>query len=215
MATEQQIPKLAGKLVEHQGYFTALSNANAQWVIQNPKEAIEIFVSAIQNRTKETVRKVKKKLLQFITSFKVAGAEKFVAEENFKEDTSDTAVVKISGFNKEFKTNFLSLIEEDIPEAELKVQKLLKDSRDPGIIVELGESHTVSLAHVWNAMAFQSKGEEGNLLTNGYMNIFYVADVNGVVWAVVVDWYDDGWYVRAYSFGAEVEWDADYLVLSR
>ncbi len=215
MATEQQIPKLAGALVEHQGCFAALSNADAQWVIQHPKEAIQVFVGAIQNRTKETVRKAQEKLLDFITSFKVGGAKKFVAKDNFKEEISDKAIVKIALIWKDFKDNFLDLVEENVPEAELKVHKLLKDSRNPGIIVELRESYTVSLAHVWNAMALQSKGEEGNLLTNGNENIFYVADVNGVVWAVGVAWYGNGWGMSADSVECQNKWNDNNLVLSR
>lgn len=178
-------------------------------------DGLRDFLSGALVVVKNTTEKAKEKLLKFITSFKVAGAEKFVAEQHFKKDTSDTAIVKISWFGDDFKTNFLGLTGENVPEVELKVQKLLRGSRDPGIIVELGENYTVSLAHVWNAMALQAKGEEGNLLTNGYANIFYVTDVNGVVWAVCVFWDGDGWYVVAYSVEDRREWLAGDQVLSR
>jgi hypothetical protein len=178
-------------------------------------DGLRDFLSGALVVVKNTTEKAKEKLLEFVASFKVAGAEKFVAKQHFKKDTSDTAIVKISWLGDDFKTNFLGLTEENVPEADLKVQKLLKGSRDPGIIVELGDNYTVSLAHVWNAMALQPKGEDGNLLTNGWANIFYVADVNGVVWAVCVGWYGAGWYVHAYSVEHPDGWDADFQVLSR
>lgn len=53
MATEQQIPVLAARLVEHQSAFSVLSTDDAQWVIQNTKEAITVFGKAIANRTSE------------------------------------------------------------------------------------------------------------------------------------------------------------------
>jgi hypothetical protein len=215
MATEQQISKLAGVLVEHQSGFTALSSQDAQWVITNPKEAISLFVAAVKNRATEAAEKAKEKLLEFVASFKVAGAEKFLAEQHFKKDTSETAIVKISWLGDDFKTNFLGLVEENVPEIELKTQKLIRDSRDPGIIVELGENYMVSLAHVWNAMLLQAKGGEGNLLTNGWANMFYVADVHGVVWAVNVGWDDGGWYVDADSVEDYDGWSAGPQVLSR
>ena len=54
MATEKQIPKLLGVLVEHMSGFLNLSNDDCQWAITNPKEAIALFVAAIQRRMKNS-----------------------------------------------------------------------------------------------------------------------------------------------------------------
>ena len=35
----KQTPMLLGRLVEHQEYFNPLPTKDAQWVIQNPKDA--------------------------------------------------------------------------------------------------------------------------------------------------------------------------------
>ena len=51
--TEQQIPKLAAGLVEHQDSFALLSVEDGQWVIQNTVEAIGLFVSAVGNRAEK------------------------------------------------------------------------------------------------------------------------------------------------------------------
>src|SRR3989344_3359006 len=53
--TEQQIPKLAASLVEHQASFASLPVEDGQWVIQNPVAAIELFVSAVGSRTNDEV----------------------------------------------------------------------------------------------------------------------------------------------------------------
>ena len=47
--TEDQIPKMVARMVEHQRSFTSLSNGEAQWVIQKPKEAIALCIGAIKN----------------------------------------------------------------------------------------------------------------------------------------------------------------------
>jgi hypothetical protein len=53
MPTEQQIPKLAAVLVEHQKHFSRMSTEDAQWVIQNAERAIKIFAEAIRCRHRQ------------------------------------------------------------------------------------------------------------------------------------------------------------------
>ena len=60
-----------------------------------------------------------------------------------------------------------------------------------------------------------NKGEDGILLNNGYANIFYIKDQNGVLRPVGVYWCDDGWLVSAYSVGRPSRWDAGGRVFSR
>ena len=55
MATEQQVPKIASVLVEHQAGFGEFTTEDGQWVIQNAVEAIGLFVEAVKNRAKEAV----------------------------------------------------------------------------------------------------------------------------------------------------------------
>src|SRR3989344_3499982 len=50
MATEQQIPKLVAGFVEHQKQFFLLSNEDAQWAINNMKQAVALACEAIKNR---------------------------------------------------------------------------------------------------------------------------------------------------------------------
>ncbi|MFA6304478.1 MAG: hypothetical protein WCV73_01445 [Patescibacteria group bacterium] len=49
--TEQQIPKFLGVIIEHQAEFKEWSTNDAQWAIQNAREAIALWTQAIANRT--------------------------------------------------------------------------------------------------------------------------------------------------------------------
>jgi hypothetical protein len=52
MMTEKQIPRMMGRLVEHQTAFLPLPIPDGQWVSQNPLLAIALCVEAIKNRPK-------------------------------------------------------------------------------------------------------------------------------------------------------------------
>ena len=147
----------------------------------------------------------------------VPAFEKFEAKKNFKEDTSAKAVVQIYWIGDNFKKNFLKKIEVDVEKAELHRYSLLISSLDPDIMTELGEERRVTkLAHFWAMLEKQPRGESGPLLVNGYANIAYVEDENGVVWAVGAGWHSGlGWGVGARSVGCPDGWRADSQVFSR
>jgi len=67
------------------------------------------------------VPKEPKKLLQLMLTVSVAGAEKFVAKEHFKVDTSLKAKVKIAFLWDDFSKHFLPKTEEGVLKGELKV----------------------------------------------------------------------------------------------
>lgn len=52
MATTKQNQMIAGRMVEFQDRFSSLPNDDAQWLIQNAGEGIDLFVHAITNRRK-------------------------------------------------------------------------------------------------------------------------------------------------------------------
>ena len=55
-------------------------------------------------------------------------------------------------------------------------------------------------------MKKQPRGKKGLLLTDGWANIFYVRDKNGVLRAVSVDWNGDGWHVFGCRTDYTVAW---------
>jgi len=52
---------------------------------------------------------------------------------------------------------------------------------------------------MFSPMEKQKNGEDGVLLNNGYANIFYIRDQNGVLRAVRVYWDDGSWRVYAHG----------------
>ncbi|OGJ00975.1 hypothetical protein A3G53_02920 [Candidatus Nomurabacteria bacterium RIFCSPLOWO2_12_FULL_44_11] len=140
----------------------------------------------------------------------------FVASEKFVVDTSRRAPVKISYLGDNFRAWVLGKIEEPGRATELRYSRLTKRSVDKPILDAIGEGKTeVALTDVFAMMAAQPNGGEGVLLHDGRANIFYVRDQNGVLRAVLVHWYDGGWYVNALSVESPLTWSADDRVFSR
>lgn len=92
--------------------------------------------------------------------------------------------------------------------------KLIKDSTDEQIEADLPQEHLFSetdvCAIVAEMITKQSKGEAGDLLSNGYANLFYTDS-----FVVYVLWSSFGrrWSVDAWSRGG-YEWDVDDRVFS-
>lgn len=133
-----------------------------------------------------------------------------------------TAELVIGYLGSNFENVFLGddcKIEENISEATIKVFKLNKDSVDRPIIAELGGEEVVetTLAHIYELMRRQGRGQEGILLVNGYANIFYVRDAKGILWAVYCNWVfvSDYWVVYARSVADSDGWCAGRRVLAR
>ncbi|HCP08387.1 MAG TPA: hypothetical protein DIT25_01140 [Candidatus Moranbacteria bacterium] len=95
--------------------------------------------------------------------------------------------------------------------------KLRKGSVDDSILAELGgeAKAETSLGELFALMEMQVNGENGALLTNGYANIFYIKDVDGVLRAVNCLWNGDGWNLSAYEVDYPDEWSAGSQVFSR
>ena len=212
--TEQQIPMLAGKLVEHQSFFRTLSVEDAQWAIQHPQETIALFVAAVTNRAEKTVQK-----LEYVTTIPVAGAKSFVAKKyfnGFEVNTSNDVEVKTSHIGSMFQEYFMGKTENDVKPADIKIQRLLINSKDPPIIAELGDTHETTLTYLWQALEIQGHGQRGKLLTDGYANVFYIRDdVDGTLWAVCAYWCGGGWFLNANSVEHPRPWSAVFQVCSR
>ncbi len=95
---------------------------------------------------------------------------------------------------------------------------LPKNMYDKDIIKEYlgGEEETRKHAFTPDQVADQidkqKDGGEGELLNNGYANIFYVIGKGEVLFAVYVDWDRDGhrWGVSAYGLDVDGSWLAGY-----
>ncbi len=218
MATTKQTHLIAGRMVEFQDRFEKLPNDDAQWLIQNAGEAIDLIIAAVVNRAKNAAQAAVTLLSAVIATCTVsATTEKFVAKDKFKVDTSKEAKVKISYLGDNFKEWFLGKEEDRFAGSTINGRKLEKNSVDGPILAELGgnEAAKTTLTEMYAAMAAQPNGESGDLLNNGWANIFYIEDINGTLRAVDVGWYGGGWLVDARSVEDPVEWEADNRVFSR
>lgn len=217
MATKQQVPVLAARVVEFQDELSKFPNEDAQWAIQNTKEALALWGEAIANR-KKSVSPIPRVLSMIISVTIIPPTtEEFVARDNFIVDTSKKAKIKISYLGDNFRKHFLGKIEGPFSGASLVGQKLLQNSVDGPIIAELGgkEKAKTTLFELYAMLIQQESGGSGSLLTNGYANIFYIEDVDGIIWAVLAYWNDVGWDVEASSVDSPDEWDAAYQAFSR
>lgn len=98
---------------------------------------------------------------------------------------------------------------------EMEMYELLKNSVDGPIRAELPANHSTDPAALWGLLVEQPRGGDGHLLVNGYANIFYMPNKDGVTRAVDVTRRDDGWYVGAYSVGHRGGWSQGGRVFSR
>lgn len=168
------------------------------------------------------VKLVDSELLQPVTIASTTAVEAFSAKAHFvTKNTPDGVSLGYIGPN--FQSAFLSGTgrnEIDVPKAELRIHKLRKNSVDTPIIEELGGKERVetsSLAAMWEMMKRQGQGQQGDLLVNGYANIFYIRDDHGTLWAVDCRW-DSGyrfWDVYARSVARPNEWRAGDQVFAR
>lgn len=141
----------------------------------------------------------------------------FVARENFIINTGEDAKVRISFLDDIFEKKFLDKIEDWIGEVTFRFHVLKKCSQNIPIINKLGgeELAETALAEMFGLMEMQPNGEDGALLTNGYVNIFFIRDSGFVLWAVTCCWHNDGWDVRTDPVGGLIGWRGDNRVFSR
>jgi hypothetical protein len=209
----KQTPMLLGRFVEHQEYFNALPTGDAQWAIQNPKDAAELCVTAIKSRTNSVPKAERAYQVLRPVAPKPAANRPFKADDTFFNKKSGVKMVR-HGDN--FTSWFAGKVEENAPEGTLVPFTLTRNAYDREIIADLGgeERAEVTLAEIWRLMERQANGQEGALLTNGWANIFYVRDREGVLRAVIVRWGDDGWSADAYAL-VDDRWLVARQVFSR
>lgn len=173
------------------------------------------------NVTQVTEPKPTPSILELVGAVVVpATAEKFVAKTAFVVNTKRNAPVKISAVWQNFTSWFLlgdGKTEDPISEQTLRYHRLRKSSVDGLIITELGgeEKSETTLMEMFSLMEKQKNGEDGVLLNNGYANIFYIRDQNGVLRALHAFWSGGGWRVSAFALEGPGGWRDGGRVFSR
>lgn len=134
--------------------------------------------------TAQTIAKAVSDLLRFVKEVKLPAIATFLVKDHIK--VGEIEGVKIGYVSEDFTREFGSKVENEVAEATLKIHQLKKNSVDSPIIAELGGETVVetTIGQMFEMMKKQGRGQRGNLLTNGYANIFYAQNASGVPWAV-------------------------------
>jgi len=162
------------------------------------------------------VQKAAPDLLQLITTVTIPAIKTFSPEGRFQVGERDG--VKIGWVGDNAKRLMRGMVEEAVEQTTLRIHTLKEPSSDGPIIAELGgeEVITTTWGQMYEMMRRQGHGQEGNLLTNGYANIFYIKCSDGI-WAVCCRWrsrYAD-WRVGANPVTFPLRWGAGCQVASR
>lgn len=159
-------------------------------------------------------QEVVKKLLRYETWISLPAHTSFNVA-TIKEGTK--GAVKIWGLGDNFKKRFGRKTEVETNAVEIRVHTLIDASRDLPIITELAEKCEITLGQFYHLLEKQGSGQEGVLLINGYANVAYIRDDEGILWAVHAYWNADrgGWSVGAYSVDDPRRWRAGRKFLSR
>ena len=178
-------------------------------------ELLDQFSSAENGRERFEEFKLWQKsvssLLQPGATVEVAAVKRFVARERL-------AATNIGWTGENLKRLFLDKVEENVPAGRITISFLVQPSLDFEIQAALGRARRViHLAHLFQLLEKQAKGQAGPLLTSGMANVAYCFGGDGNVWAVHASWdsFVRYWYVEAYSVGSPIEWDAGFQVLSQ
>ena len=169
----------------------------------DPERLKHHLQAAIEGRFKGLLRLVH-------ADVSVDATQRFVANDRL-------GAANIGWTNDAFKRLFLNKVEANVPAAKLSVHCLEEDSLDSPILAELGDKAEIFLAYFFQLLEKQSKGQAGRLLTNGYANIAYIRDAEGILWAVDASWDvgDRYWSVDASSVGSPGGWFRGYQVISQ
>lgn len=167
---------------------------------RNIDEVMDVFqtikderdFAAILGRSSQASTPAEQLLSSLGTVVMVSVMEQFVAREKFVVGGSS---VEISWLGDHFRHWFLGKSEDPVPRTKLRYSKLTRFATTGSILTELGDEAETALAQIWALMERQANGEEGILLTNGQLNVFYVRDIDGELRAVFVNWVRAGWGV--------------------
>jgi prepilin-type processing-associated H-X9-DG protein len=140
------------------------------------------------------------------SDIKASARKRFVVADNFEKGKAG-----IYSLGSNFQKWFGDKVETNVPAATLSSYTLTCSSVDGPIKAELGENHETFLSWLFEKIEAQADGREGELLVNGYANIFYV---DGRV--VFAHWRAGrGWHVSARVVTYPDSWSVGRRVFSR
>ncbi len=152
-------------------------------------------------------------LLQPSAIISTTPMKEFVAKDYFRPHLSSRSPLRLS-LGDDFTKLFIPKVEYNLDEDKINVSILLRPSRDPEIMHELGRWALIYLTYFYQALKAQGRGQPGPLLTNGLANIAYALAVDDNVWTVYAVWNKKSWHVDAYSIKGLDGWSSGSQVIS-
>jgi len=139
-----------------------------------------------------------------------AAAAPLLIRDYFKKN----AKIKFANVFGDFKNRFFDKTEPAAPETTYRKHSLLRIAPDAPIIAELGGAAKAegTVAAALALLQRQGKGEAGFLQTNGFANIFYAKDKDGVLCAIRIGWTDGGWIIDAIPVLDPLAWNGKHEI---
>lgn len=149
-------------------------------------------------------------LLRKLASVQVPGTKEFVTKDHLESSN-------IGWTGNNFKTHFLDKIEGNVGDAVIVVHGLKRVSLDDLILAELEDRAEIRLVHFFALLQKQSKGENGPLFIDGFINGAYIKGNDNNLWAVFAIWLMSCgfWVVEARLIKAPYRWAGGSRILSR
>lgn len=191
--------------------------ANLPFVSAEIKAELEQLITFVKTNgaVLNPVRQLKKLALR--ATIAVDATTSFIVRDFFKMGENGQTKIWMSD---EFKSKVLAFATNHASADAIHLDKLeLTESMlDSQISVELGNPTpfgvTTFLAHIRTLILKQPKGEKGNLLTNGYANIFYVTGNDGRALTVFAYWSGEQWWFDCDEFDGHGWWLDERCVFS-
>lgn len=159
-------------------------------------------------------RKKNLRVLAFLGHAEVPAVARFAAEDHFREERRPQNV-PITWIGANFHRHFIHKIEGYVSAGELDVYELRRSAGNDAIIDDIGGQLETKLHDLWVLLERQAHGQDGPLRTDARPNVFYVRDVQNVLWAVDVVWGGAGWEIGASPLDDRRLWDAPVNVIAR
>jgi len=215
MATEKQTQKLIGIFLEHMHFFKELATEDAQWSIQNPKEAIEVIITAIADRTKEVTKGI-------FTSFSTFNLEA-VSEHNTKDCFQNGERIKYWRKAHQGGAYIAESLTERADFREMAASVLGIDLEAEEVSNKVLQKHLITAGHCVEMKQIEREierveaGEKTSLAKDGNITFFFIENYDGSVSVVSVRWhsYYGRWNVSVYRFDDDVRWGPGARVVSR
>jgi len=196
MATEQQVPVIVARFVEHQSGFASLTTEDGQWVIQNTVEAISLFVEAVKNRAKTVAG-----------YFRRLGLSVTIPVTTGKRTIAGARKVFTGYIDSDFTNWGLDVPGEAKPETKVEALELTKDGTFKDFFTSLGDLDKLVMTD--DQIIWVVENRSDLLIMDGNAN-FFLKKVNGEFFVALVNRRGGGLRVEAWLLSSDYVWSAVY-----